>query len=329
MTTKGHSHAWAMAPPAKWFCAYRWHVGIRPRRHLAPGKEGAEGFTLLEAPYGHFYGDPFVVEHEGRVFLFVEDYSYLRRMARLVCCELDGSGNVLETRPVVEPPYHVSYPQVFEVDGTYYMIPETAAARRLELYRAVRFPWEWQLERFLLSGVMLHDPTHAIIGGRHWIFAGGSSAGQRGQYDQLHLFHAPTIHDSFQPHPRNPVKTDQASTRPAGSVIVDGEHLIRPAQDCSRWYGCGLNFMQVDLIDESGYAEHSLGSPPDSWLVEGYMGPHTYNFSEHFEVIDMASYGFVASAILGRSLSVVPKLAARSKSGRPRAINVECARDGR
>jgi hypothetical protein len=303
-----HSRAWATKRPLSWLCAYRWRVGIRRRtnRQLVTGR--LDEFTFIQTPIGHFHADPFVIEYEDRIFLFFEDYSYLNRSANLACAELDQYCNVLETRTIVQQPYHMSYPHVFEFDGSYYMMPETAAVNRVELYRAVNFPWEWKFERVLLSGMKLHDATLVQFGGKHWILAGGSSTGASGNYDQLHVFHASTIFDCFTPHRANPVKTDLQSSRPAGGFVMDGDRLIRPAQDCSRWYGSGLTLMGVDELSESAYAEHPFASPPGSWLGGSNLGTHTYNVSEHFEVIDVCSYGVEVAAMIGRvrSLAKVP-----------------------
>ena len=99
------------------------------------------GFTFLEATPGHFHADPFIIEHDQRIFLFYEEYSYLTRSGKLVCAELDASCAVLESRTILQKPYHLSYPHVFAFNGSFYMIPETAAANRVDLYRAVNFPW--------------------------------------------------------------------------------------------------------------------------------------------------------------------------------------------
>jgi hypothetical protein len=266
-----------------------------------------DGFRLLKAPYGHFYADPFILEHAGRVFLFLEDYEYLTRKGKLACMELSQTGEVLETRTIVQRPYHLSYPHVFFLDGSYYMIPETASADQVELYRAVNFPWEWRLERILLSGIKLQDPTYVVIDGKHWIFGGGSSA--PGRYDQLNLFHASSIHGRFRAHSGNPVKTNVTSARPGGGILMAGEHLIRPAQDCSRWYGCGLTFMGIDEITESTYSERPVLRLPGAWVPGDYLGTHTFNTSENFEVIDVCSYGLELPAIAGRARTLAFKIA--------------------
>jgi hypothetical protein len=308
----GIDHSWTTLAPIKWFCAYSWRVAVRPRDPGSFVGSGQRPFRFVDAPYGHFFADPFVIEEGGRTFVFAEDYSYFARSGRLACVELDAFGRVLQTRTILQRPYHLSYPQVFCVAGTYYMIPETASANRVELYRAVDFPWQWKLDRILLNGVRLYDPTHAIIDGKHWIFAGGCSNRNGRYHDELHLFHAPSIHDKFRPHRGNPVKTDLASARPAGALRVVGHRLIRPAQDCRGWYGRGLTFMAVDFLDEKSYGESPVLRVPDTWVPGNHVGIHTFNASEHFEVIDVCYYGLKMAAFAGRARSLAK--AARSNS---------------
>jgi hypothetical protein len=73
---------------------------------------------------------------------------------------------------------HVSYPNVFEWDGSIWMVPEANNAKGVALYRAVTeadtaggaggggggsggaaFPMVWKFEKFLLTGAMYVDPT--------------------------------------------------------------------------------------------------------------------------------------------------------------------------
>ena len=287
--------------PVKWFSAYSWSIAIRRRD---PSSEATGDFTLIDNPRGHFYADPFIVEENGRVFLFVEDYSYLARSATLACLELNWAGSVIDRRTILCGPTHLSYPQIFSFDGTYYMIPETASADRVELYRAVDFPWSWKLDRILLDGVKLYDPTHCVIEDRHWIMAGGCSNSSTRRHDELHLFYSDSLHGTFRAHPGNPVKKDLGAARPGGAVMVWDTTLIRPAQDCRGWYGRGLTLMVVKRIDEYGYSEKPLIRIPDNVISGHHLGIHTFNASEHFEVIDVCHYGLKIPAFLGRARSL-------------------------
>ena len=62
-----------------------------------------------------------------------------------------------------------------------------------------------------------------------------------------------------------------------------GNRIIRPAQDCRRWYGCGLTFMEIEEISESFYSERALARLPEVQHKDGSLGTHTYNSSENFE----------------------------------------------
>jgi len=45
---------------------------------------------------------------------------------------------------VLDEPYHLSYPYVFEWQGDYYMVPESYQVNSILLYRAVNFPTDWE-----------------------------------------------------------------------------------------------------------------------------------------------------------------------------------------
>ena len=109
---------------------------------------------------GHLYADPFLFEHEGRHHLFCEDMPPGASRAVISHTELhpDGAASGPPV-PVLERPYHLSYPFVFAHEGEVFLIPETSAQRRVELYRAVDFPHEWRREQVLLDGLVASDAT--------------------------------------------------------------------------------------------------------------------------------------------------------------------------
>lgn len=306
-----HSSALSRKLPFRLLCAYRWRIGIRKRRRPVGSEINLAELTFVDAPVGHYYADPFIFEEQGRVFLFFEDYSMFTRLGTLVCAELDRSLKIVRLKQILNRPYHLSYPHVFWFDGSYFMIPETASAECVELYRAVNFPWDWRFERVLLSGAKYQDVTVLQYAGRHWLLAGGSSTQMVGDYDELHIFHGDSILGTFTPHPGNPVRTDLSSARPAGAVIKEGDRLIRPAQDCSLWYGCGLNFMEIEVINELEYRERQLLKLAGSTWT-GNIGIHTYNASEHLEAFDFCSYGIDVPAIIGRAKSFISHGVAKS-----------------
>ncbi len=115
------------------------------------------------------------------------------------------------------------------------MLSETAARRRVELYRASRFPDEWTLERVLLRNVRATDATLLRHEGRWWLFVALAVEGGHA-VDELALFSSGSLDGEWKPHPLNPVVSDVRSARPAGRIFSRNGQLIRPAQDCSRVY---------------------------------------------------------------------------------------------
>jgi hypothetical protein len=188
-------------------------------------------------------------------------------------------------REVLAAPYHLSYPFVFAHRGEIFMIPETSAVERVQLYRAVEFPHRWELERVLLEGVDAADATLLEHDGRLWLFASVAQPGAS-SLDELHLFWAQELGGPWQAHPCNPVVSDARCARPAGAIQHWGGRLVRPGQDGSRRYGGAISFREIDRLDVGGYAEHEIArlGPED---VGDARATHTYNADRRFEAIDL------------------------------------------
>src|SRR5438552_18843304 len=86
-----------------------------------------------------------------KYFIYFEDFDYATQLGKISCAEV-RDGGLGEPLAVLERPYHLSYPCVFRDGGTWYMIPESASAGTIELYRCTRFPDLWQFDRVLLRG---------------------------------------------------------------------------------------------------------------------------------------------------------------------------------
>jgi hypothetical protein len=186
---------------------------------------------------------------------------------------------------VLERDYHLSYPFLLEHDGQLYMIPETAQKGTVEVYRCVDFPLRWRLERVLLDGLRCVDATFHRGTGRWWMFANVAASGSRMFDDELHLFHAESLLGDWQPHRRNPVKSDARSARPAGQLYWRNGALCRPAQICAPLYGSGLSINRVLRLTLQDYAERQIERILPS-REDGLLGVHTINRAGNLTVID-------------------------------------------
>jgi hypothetical protein len=262
----------------------QWVLAVRRKEWLSLGGRNGQGFRLILPPRDRFYADPFIIEHRGRSYIFFEDFRYALGKAVISCMQIDFSGRVSRPLTVLDGPDHLSYPFVFNLDGDVYMIPETSARGRVELYRAVEFPNEWQLERVLIEQPA-SDATLWEQDGTFWLFANLSARMRRLPCEDLHIFFADSLDGAWIPHPMNPVVADVAGARPGGRLFLDEGRLIRPAQDCSSGYGSGLVLKHVTSLTRRDYQEEVLTTLSPG--IAGSIGTHHLDHDRHFEVMDV------------------------------------------
>jgi hypothetical protein len=249
--------------------------------------DASEDAHDLIPPPNRFYADPFLVEAEGRLHLLFEEYLEEERRGVISAATLDASGRPGEVRRALDLPHHLSYPFVLEHEGEVFMVPESATAGTVELYRARRLPDRWEHAGTLLRGMAAYDPTLLEHAGRFWLWVATTPrAGV--DADELRLFSSPDLLGPYSPHPLNPVLRDVRCARPAGAILnLDGE-LLRPAQDGSTGYGARIHWRRIGRLDESEYREEEAGAlePP---ARESFSGLHTFNRRGGWEAFDLLS----------------------------------------
>ena len=214
---------------------------------------------LPEQPPLYYVADPFPFRDAGRDWLLVEEYGHPKGVrGRIARVDPNAAAPVFE--PVIATRTHLSYPFTFSCDGQMYCAPESSAANGCTIY-CLDESGRWRPMHHILTDRRLVDPTVFAHSGRWWLFANDTSGG--GSLT-LHAFSAPAIAGPWSPHPRNPLKVDRRSARPAGRPFVIGDQLYRPAQDCSRTYGGAVNVMAVDELTPDAFREHvALRLEPD------------------------------------------------------------------
>jgi hypothetical protein len=262
----------------KWLA---WQIYIRsgPDRFVDRGAFRFDGFRAIEAPSGHYYADPFVVDRDERSFLFFEDFDSGTDRGRLAVMEVSGD-RASAPYVIADQPYHLSYPCVFSWKGDDFMIPESAADGTVQLLRCRRFPDDWQLEHVLCDGVRLLDTTPFRLDDVWYFFVYTEEKPQ-----ELHLFSATALDGRWVPHPANPICSDVRRARSGGALFHRNGSLIRPAQDGSVRYGYGLMLNEVHRLSPTEY-EESPGEFIDPAACGGLLGVHTINRSARHEVID-------------------------------------------
>jgi hypothetical protein len=164
------------------------------------------------------------------------------------------------------------------------MMPETGQRRRVEIWRAQRFPDQWALEAVALDGVDACDATVCEHDGRWWMFVTLCVPGGP-RTDEVSLFHADTPLGPWRAHRANPVVSDVSHARSAGAIYRAGEALIRPSQDARGGYGRQVTLSRIDRLTPLEFRETPIGAVSPTWHPR-VRGTHTIARSSQFEVID-------------------------------------------
>jgi hypothetical protein len=269
--------------PFYWQVAYRMIDGPGIAES---GKLDGPAFIALEDDGRRFYADPFPFEHEGRHYLFVEEFPYHASRGNISVAELGDDGRLGTPKPVLEEPFHLSYPQVFAEDGEIFMIPEGSAAKELVLYRAERFPDRWVRDTVLLSDIQFNDATLLRSDGRYWL-VGTEQRGRGNASDTMVVYSADAVRGPWTAHALNPIAIDHSAARPGGAFIRSEGRVLLPVQDGSRVYGGGLGLMELLQVDDADVVFGPVRpvEPGPAWDRSGI---HTLNRIGRLEVIDSA-----------------------------------------
>lgn len=243
-----------------------WSIGIRTgpspmalaERGLEPVLTGASVTDLAAGSVA----DPFLLRAGGTWYMFFEVVPAAPAPGRGVIGLATSEDGLRWSyqRIVLAEPFHLSYPHVLEWRSDFYMVPESAEAGTVRLYRADPFPTRWRPVAELLRGPGLVDASPFRHGGRWWMLVGDSAGYLQ---DTLRLFGADALAGPWREHACSPVVRGNARlARPAGRVISLDGRLLRFGQDCRRAYGSAVCALEITRLDGGGYQEVVLPGNP-------------------------------------------------------------------
>jgi hypothetical protein len=281
----------APAPPPQ---ASRWTIGIYTGPsifRLAP-PPGAANPVLTPADVTDMAADtvahPFMTVRDSRYYLFFTVKNQKAKEGGIGLAESPDGLSWTYRRIVLDEPYDLAYPFVFEWRGDHYMIPEAHTETSLRLYRATGFPEKWTYERELLSGDRFISASVVHYQDAWWMFVA------RPGNATLRLFWAADLKGSWTEHPASPiVEKDPNIARPGGRPVVIGGALYRIAQDCYPTYGNRVLAFQVTEITRTAYREKMIETPlvgatSTGWNAEAmhHVDPHPVGEGRWIAAVD-------------------------------------------
>lgn len=242
------------------FCK-QWILLKSEQNYIADFSKIHESKLLYESTHG-FVADPCLIEEKGEQYIFFEEYLEDKRRGRIVCSkltELENLENKTDPIVVLEKDYHLSYPFVFKAEGTWYLVPESAENRTIDLYRCTQFPDRWEFVKSLMTDVDAYDASLHQYAGRWWIFVNLRPHVSSSPNELLYLFSAESLFaDQWEAHPANPIINHADKARSAGRLFEADGVIYRPSQNCAGSYGRGLNLNAIIEWNEQTYKEMSV-----------------------------------------------------------------------
>jgi len=263
-----------------------WCVAIKTRTELEPLNENYNGFKLIKNTFRYWYADPFLFEHNGKEYLFLEMYDRIKRKADLGVAIIKN-GKVGKIKKCLSEDFHLSYPCVFEKNAEIFMIPESYQAGETYIYKAKIFPYVWEKSEVLFTKIAAD--TTPIPGSSLFLSTIFQNEYSR-KSDNLYLYSKENKTTSL-------VYSNYLKSRCGGYIFLSGKKLFRPSQNCKVCYGGSLVINEIKTVSENSFKEESIKEifPVDIQLIkkrnQKYVGIHTLNFSQNHMVVDLSYRG--------------------------------------
>ena len=242
-------------------------------------------FYIKYPTTGEWWADPFVCHHEGVDYCFVELMSSYRLHGEIAVAKIEN-GMIGDFTVVISEPFHMSFPNVFLHDNQWYMLPETNHSHQVRLYKATKFPYEWELDKVLCDNVRLVD--HALFPHKNgFLVLSNDIVNEKEAYNRFFVLdmHEKTFVEFFP-------EGEWSSIRPGGNFYMKDNKWYHVLQDGVLAYGDYLHVYEVDEFNTKIFKEHEIKTirvnDLDYANNNGSLEHiHTYNCNEHYEVIDL------------------------------------------
>lgn len=254
----------------------------------------------------YWFADPFLFEKDGTTYLFFEAFDLVERKGKEGYSILREDGTWSPLKIIINEKYHLSFPNIFEYDGKIYIMPEMSEDYSLKLYEAVSFPNEWKITQEVLPDIYACDSVFIEKKGSKYLLTNEMYHNvPNGQYASCWV--------KNYLYPMNGLKVvgdgvkvadGDYGIRNAGKTFISDSKLYRIGQDCcDRLYGRGMVLFEITSLNPYNEVEvkswncEEIAKHICTSHNENIIGSHTYNFSEHYEVIDFSSFQILSTRV--------------------------------
>lgn len=214
----------------------------------------------IKLPKGVFWADPFLFKYKDTTYVFFENFPYSEKKGKISCGVIKNN-EVVNVIDILDLEYHLSYPFVFEEDGEIYLMPETSANNRLEIYKCINFPKKWELFSTAFEGEHVVDAFFYNDSLKQkWLFINKMGAPNTSFDNELYIYKVDSIKlNLIEPHKQNPVIIDSRVARNGGDIFKYKNEFYRPSQrNTDGIYGKALNINKIEKLSLEEYSEKTV-----------------------------------------------------------------------
>lgn len=258
-----------------------WNIGIArtPIHEFLNVEKEPEVLWFPDLPKKEFMADPFGIYIGDELHILYENLHFDEGIGKIATFTFNKS-SFGKKEIVIDEEFHMSYPFLFEHEGDVYCIPESYQAGQVRLYKAVDFPDKWHFEKVLIDGYQGIDNTLYKHQDKWYMFSTDKNSGP---HYNLNIHYSDNILGRWRPHPKNPVKTDIRSARPAGTIFKHNDQIFRPSMDYSEKIEGRIVINKIVTLSINEYTEemHTIINPikntpfSDKIHTLSQVGPYT------------------------------------------------------
>lgn len=218
--------------------------------------------------------DPFLYVHKQELYLFYEEQVELTGKGVIKMTKTRDVKNWTKPVLVLEEDFHLSYPNVFEINGQIYMMPETGDNKSIQLYTPSVDLTEWTFHKTLLRDRHYVDSDIVYQQDTYFLFTTDYSD----KTNILRLYYSDKLVEDWTEHPQSPIAKGENVGRCGGSVFNYNGNLYRPSQLTKKRYGEGLDIYKITDLNRDTYKEERIKTIIPNGSDTYKYGGHHFNF---------------------------------------------------
>jgi hypothetical protein len=207
-----------------------------------------------------------------------------------ISCGKIKNNQLIDIKDVLDLDYHLSYPYVFMENNEIYLMPESNANNRLEIYKCIQFPTQWELYSTAFNGEKVADASfYQDENQQKWLFVNKKADLYSPMDSELYIYKVDSLQlNTLEAHKQNPVIIDSRTARNGGAIFKYNNEKYRPSQaNIEGIYGRALNLNKIKKLTIDEYIEETIITVKPNFY-KGLNSVHHLHQVDGLFVIDAA-----------------------------------------